>query len=104
MKTPFCVVLICLVNIWCLSIPVVEAQDLTINDGGTVVVNGGSLVMNCETITVKNGGTLTVNSGEIDQCRRIAVEAGGTFTNVAGTILMCYGFLPSIYELMLLSQ
>ena len=104
MKILSTIFLICLVSMWCLSIPPAHADGLTINDGGTVVVDGGSLIMNCQTITVKNGGTLTVNSGEIDQCRRIAVEAGGTFTRLAGTIITCYGFLPSIYELLLLSE
>ncbi len=88
----------------CLALPPAHANGVVIKDGGTVIIDGGTLVMNCQTITVKSGGTLTLIAGKIDRCCRIEVETGGTFTQVGGVVLRWLGFLPGVYELLLLSQ
>ena len=96
--------LIFLVCSMCLGISSARADGLVINDGGTILVDGGTLDMSCQIITVNNGGTLTLGGGTIAQCLRVEVKAGGTFSKVAGKLFRCYGFLPAIYELLLLND
>ena len=86
------------------GLPLVHADGLVVKDGSTAVIDGGTLVMNCQTLKVESGGTLTLNSGTIDSCCRIEVETGGTFTQVGGAVYWCSVFLPSVYDLLLFSQ
>lgn len=67
----------------------IQAQVLTINDGTTFTISGGTLDVNCQDILIKSGGTLELLSGEILEKAGILVEPGGTYNVVSGTVVPC---------------
>ena len=66
-----------------------HGQVLTINDGSSFTISGGSLYVNCLDILINSGGTLELQSGGIVDRGKMTVQPGGTYTYVSGTVQTC---------------
>ena len=61
---------------------------LTIGNGASVTMNGGTIIMNCSDVSIADGGALYVESGTIEECQNLTVESGSTLTFSSGEIQM----------------
>jgi len=80
-----------------------HADGIEIEEGGNLHINGGTLDMTCQLMVIKDGDSLTFTDGNINHSGEILIEPGGNFNRTGGILTSCYGFLPSIFQLLLLN-
>jgi hypothetical protein len=68
-----------------------QGGELIIHDGGTITVETDStLFMNCNDLTIESGGTFIVNGGAVEERGKLVLESGGLYSIISGTVEKCY--------------
>ena len=67
----------------------VSANGIIIGTGGTIKLNGQTIIMNCNDLTVKDRGNLNLGQGLIENCRHFVLEEGAVFTDGSGEMTLC---------------
>lgn len=66
-----------------------SANILTIGNGSTFTINGGTLDVNCNDILIKDGGTLELQTGILRDKKNLNIDGSGVYTYTSGTVFQC---------------
>ncbi len=79
-----------------------QAGEIIIHDQGVLTISNGSILqMNCKNLTVENGGTFILDGGAIEKRGKLILNAGSTYTIISGIVATCNKAMAHILLLLL---